>query len=279
MIMKKGHLVLVPAGGLANRMRAVASAYNACRNTGGRLSVVWFRDWALNAAFSDIFEPICCDGISLREAGVLDFVINDRPRRRNLWLPRQPQRLIYQSRIDEWQVTPLRNSGFSFEEWMRGRRCWMGCYQVFGSFGNELYSRLFRPVADVRERVEATVRGFSPHTVGMHIRRTDNRMSVENSPTELFVEAGRRELSEHPDTRIFLATDSEEVKAEMRSEFGDRVITPADEADRSSVDGIRGGLADMYSLARTSRIYGSAGSSFSEIASAVGETELRVLKR
>lgn len=75
----KGSLTLVPAGGLANRMRAVASAYRLCLAVGSRLHVVWFRDWALNAPFVDIFEPIEAPGIDLREAGVADAIVNGRP--------------------------------------------------------------------------------------------------------------------------------------------------------------------------------------------------------
>lgn len=58
LIMGKGSLLFVPVGGLANRMRAVASAYNLALHTGVSLSVVWFRDRAVNARFSNIFEPI-----------------------------------------------------------------------------------------------------------------------------------------------------------------------------------------------------------------------------
>lgn len=103
--MDKGSLLLVPAGGLANRMRAVMSAYNLCQATGSRLQVVWFRDWALNARFSDIFEPVDESRFSLREAWGPDFIINDRPRRHNLWIPKLPQILAYRGRIYEQWVT------------------------------------------------------------------------------------------------------------------------------------------------------------------------------
>ena len=75
--MNSGTLTLVPSGGLANRMRAVASAYSLCEATGSRLQVVWFRDWALNAAFNDIFEPVDPSLFDLREARILDFIVND----------------------------------------------------------------------------------------------------------------------------------------------------------------------------------------------------------
>jgi hypothetical protein len=120
---------------------------------------------------------------------------------------------------------------------------------------------------------------FSAYTIGMHIRRTDNIDSIRRSPLELFVEAGQRELAVCDDLTIFLATDSEDVKNEMRSVFGNRVVTSEHEATRDSITGLREGLADMWTLSRTQRIYGSAGSSFSVMASRVGGNELQILER
>ncbi len=270
----KGSLTLVPAGGLANRMRAVASAYRLCLAVGSRLHVVWFRDWALNAPFADIFEPIAAPGIDLCEAGVADAIVNGRPRRRNLWLPALPQALAYQRRIYEKSVTPLKQRGFDFEAWAAGRRCYMSCYQEFGAYPDDTYRLLFRPVASVMRSVEANAGLFADYTIGMHIRRTDHGEATAQSPTSLFIEAGRRELAAPPGLKIFLATDAQGVKAELTAEFGSRVITAAAAASRSSADGIRGGLADMYTLARTQRIYGSAGSSFSPMAARIGGVEM-----
>ena len=47
--MKKGSLMFIPSGGLANRMRAIASAYALTQETESDLQVVWFRDWALRS--------------------------------------------------------------------------------------------------------------------------------------------------------------------------------------------------------------------------------------
>ena len=46
-----GKITFVPVGGLANRMRAVASAVTLAAKTDSELSIVWFQDWALNAPF------------------------------------------------------------------------------------------------------------------------------------------------------------------------------------------------------------------------------------
>ena len=50
------HVLLFPLGGLANRMRAVDSAMNLCRNK-DRLTVVWYKDWGMNCAWKALFEP------------------------------------------------------------------------------------------------------------------------------------------------------------------------------------------------------------------------------
>ena len=53
-----GKITFVPVGGLANRMRAVASAVMLAGKTKSDLSIIWFRDWALNAPFYQLFKPI-----------------------------------------------------------------------------------------------------------------------------------------------------------------------------------------------------------------------------
>ena len=77
---------------------------------------------------------------------------------------------------------------------------------------------------------------------------------------------------------IYLATDSEEVKREMKERYGDRIFCSGKKADRGSLEGIREGITDMYTLARTQKIYGSYQSSFSDMAAQIGGTPLEILK-
>jgi hypothetical protein len=69
------------------------------------------------------------------------------------------------------------------------------------------------------------------------------------------------------------------VKQELRDVFGHRIVTPSAEARRDGVDGIRGGLIDMYTLAATRRIYGSQGSTFSKMAARLGGIPLEMLEK
>lgn len=274
---KKGTLTFVPAGGLANRMLAVASAYTLARQTGIKLQVLWFQDWALSAPFRSIFEKPC--GLSLRDATLADYLLYDRARKRNLWLPALPQRLLFERRIKEEHVDALKRQGFDFAQWATGHRCYMSCFSVFGLVPDAVYSQLFRPVREVMAVVDSYCSQFSAYTIGLHIRRTDHAQAIAQSPDELFLQKVEAAIEAHADTKVFLATDSTAVKHLLTSRFGSRIITPGQEARRDSTDGIRGGLADMYTLARTNIIYGSAGSTFSPMAARIGGNEIEILSR
>lgn len=275
--MKKGSLMLVPSGGLANRMRAIASAYALTQQTGSDLQVVWFQDWALNAPFHSIFLPI--EQLCLREAKGTDFVFYDRPRRRNLWIPALSQQLLFDRRVKEQDVDELNRQGFNFCEWVCRHKCYMSSYCVFGEVYDVLYRQLFVPVKEVTNVVDIFQASFSDYTIGVHVRRTDHSIAIENSPDYLFVEKAEQEIDKNIETRIFLATDSNEVKKLFVTKFGSRVIMQQAEARRDNIEGIRGGLIDMYTLARTHKIYGSAGSTFSSMAASLGGIELEIITK
>ena len=87
----------------------------------------------------------------------------------------------------------------------------------------------------------------------------------------------KQEIKTHADTKIFLATDDQQTKSTLMLQFGERILTSREEATRGNLVGITDGLADMLTLASTQMIYGSAGSSFSEMASKIGNTPLYIL--
>ena len=112
-------MLFVPAGGLANRMRALAASYTLNRKVGVEMESVWFRDWALNAPFHALFEPIHQEGLILRDASWCDYLTLDRPRRKNLFVPRLYQRMMFRDALYEARITPLRMQHFDFEAWAR----------------------------------------------------------------------------------------------------------------------------------------------------------------
>lgn len=272
---RRGKMKFVPAGGLANRMMAVASAYMLQEEVDIELQILWFQDWGLHAPFHSIFAfP---SSLSIKDATWSDLLLYDRARSRNLWIPVLPQKLLFERRIKDIEVDKLKRKDFDFYDWAKGHRCYMSCYSVFGNVPDEIYRQLFHPVAEVMQAVDENRSMFSQHTVGVHIRRTDHTWSITNSPDELFIKKVEEEIEAHADTKVYLATDSNQVKDTFRLRFGNRIMTPMEEANRDSISGIRGGLVDMYTLAATNIIYGSAGSTFSLMAAKLGGTGLEIL--
>ena len=105
-----GKITFVPVGGLANRMRAVASAVMLAGKTKSELSIIWFRDWALNAPFYQLFKPVDREVACLRDASRMDYAILDRPPSKNFHFPL----LILNGGLKKvavfiWHHTPLSN--------------------------------------------------------------------------------------------------------------------------------------------------------------------------
>ena len=126
----------------------------------------------------------------------------------------------------------------------------------------------FRPIKALQERIDRQALRLGQKCMGVHIRRTDNAKAIADSPTEAFIE---RMKQESDDTIFYLATDSEDVKRQLRGIFGDsRIITSQSKADRGSVSGMQDALVELYTLGRCGHILGSSFSTFAMTAAAVG---------
>lgn len=273
-------ITFVPVGGLANRMRAIASVITLAQQTDSKLKVIWFPTWDLYAPFDFLFEPINKDCITLRNASTWDKFTIDRPRRKNLCLPYLFQYLTFGDCKYECSFYSLIQQKFDFKGWVMSKReVYMASYYAFYPYELSLIGEIFSPIQSIKERIDDRCTQFVNNTIGVHIRRTDNIASIQQSPLELFFEKVDEELDKDNHTVIYLATDSEEVKLQMRKRYGNRIISSSTPADRNSVAGIQDGLIDMYTLARTRKIYGSFQSSFSEMASQIGGIPLEILKK
>jgi len=275
-----GKLLFVPNGGLGNRMRAIASAYWLMKTAGVSVRVVWIKDWTLGAPFASLFQPFSERGFEVSDASTAEKLIYDHPRKHNLWLPRLPQALMFGQRIDDYQVTPLKQHSFDFAAWAKGRRSYMSCYQEFGEQNGDYYRRLFRPTERVGQMLSEITAQFAPSTIGFHIRRTDHVEATANSPLSLFIDKAAETLADNPDTKIFLATDDMDTRRQLSAQFGSAIIFPPSTAtSRDSVEGMQAALAEMLALAQTQTIYGCSGSTFPVVASRMSGCPLVVLEK
>lgn len=273
----KSRLLFVPSGGLGNRLRAIVSAVQLSEATGATLQIVWFKDWGMGAEWREIFKPM--KHYALREASLLDSLVYDRPRKRNFFVPKLFQNLLFEQRIDEYDVTPLKRKDFDFCAWAKGRNSYMSCYQDFGAVNNSLYSGLFSPTDEIEQRIARNLERLGDAPIGIHVRRTDNRAAIERSPISLFFDAMDSIVRDNPAQRFYLATDDEETKNEMLKRYGDALLMSSSKAERGTTEGIKDAVVEMFTLARCREIYGTADSSFSVIASRIGDIPLTILEQ
>lgn len=273
-------MTLVPVGGLANRMKVIDSAVSLWRNTGIRVEVIWFERAELKCRYAELFEKIRCEGVNVREATLADRVLYDRPRRKNLWLPLVLQSVAFDCRMYEREATGLFHENFDFASWISCRNVYIAaCERVYAPVDGDSLFADFIPVESLRQAIEDRCALFDNHTVGVHVRRTDNVAAIDKSPTCLFVERMKREVDRDENVRFYLATDSDDEKRDFLRLFGNRIITSPMTADRKSVAGMQEALVELYTLSRTDLIIGSAHSTFSETAAQIGGIGCEILSR
>lgn len=272
-------ITLVPVGGLANRMKAIDSAIALARKVQTGLRIIWYKDKGLNCRFDELFQHIPVHNVSLKEASFFDLYINDRPRKKNFYIPKPFLWMQFNDYILEAEVTERMYRGFDFEEWAKQKRVYLAsCVYFFHSDEKNLFD-VFTPITPLQEKINLRSKAFNEHTIGIHIRRTDNISSIKESPTGLFVEQIKKEIEICNDANFYLASDSVEDKRILLETFGKRIMTSDKTADRNSVDGMQDALVELYTLARTKKILGSARSSYSETAAQLSGVNCVILKR
>ncbi len=89
----------------------------------------------------------------------------------------------------------------------------------------------------------------------------------------------RLELMADPEINFYLATDDLKVETLLINKFPGKIITYKKDYSRATVKGIQDAMVDLYSLANTCKIYGSYFSSFSDMASRIGNIPLIVIRK
>lgn len=271
---KERKIVLVPNGGLANRMRAVNSMIEFTKAEKIKLHVIWISNRELNAPFAALFKPLPHAHATLAEGGTAASLLYNSPRKGNLYLSEIATRLLFDHRLFWRDVKEAKGNG-SLEQFLKaGGKIFVESNYDFGNYDDKLATN-FVPCDAVSTAVnEFTARHYAPRTIGIHIRRTDNIQSIKRSPLSFFIDAMQKELDENPGTKFYVASDDATEKETLRKKFGEKIITRDIECRRNKKEGIIRAAEDLYLLSRTAKIYGSYYSSFSEMAAALGGIKL-----
>ncbi len=259
-------IILSPQGGLANRMRAITAAYELAKATKHKLRVLWVRDSGLNARFDQLFEPTkLCE---IEEVSCWKRLAYVPPRKKNLFIPLMFQRGYGQVFYDP-QLTKILSEGNQRHTLpsMIGRgSAFIASGLGFFPADDKLFRKFFIPKADIREEIERRTAKFHKTTVGIHIRRTDNKYSIKNSPFEFFI----KRMRELKGCQFYLATDDEIVRRYLVQAFSGRILSSTNKASRNSIKGMKEAVCELFTLANTDYFLGSYYSSFSDLVLAMG---------
>lgn len=270
-------IILYPIGGLANRMRAIDSAYNMAIDKDSILDVFWFKDKGLNCCYSSLFNPRSFVHDSNGRILKFIFYLN-----RKLRFCRILNSYLEKSRLLKIFTEEDYNSLTEYATNKKNRHRVI-IIKSFSAFYpcKELNQKIFTPRPEIEELIKSETDHYNNSTVGVHIRRGDNIDSITNSPLELFEEKMAKELEGSPDTNFYIASDDYGIKEYFENSYKwkERIIIPKGEISRNTTDGIIQAVVELFALSRTRKIIGSYWSSYSEMASLLGNIELDVVKR
>jgi len=273
-------LIINPIGGLGNRMRAISSGVSLCQDLQIDYEIVWPLNNELNCPFDYLFEQSEKIPQVSNVTNIIDLYLYDFPRKKNFFLSPLFQKGKYSVKLsDEKTLLDYIDNPLSLKNFLRGIQ---GNILVrsglsFYKFKEDLYLQLFHPREYIVTNAISRIGNVRGNCIGLHIRRSDNLMSIKHSPLDLFINAMDKEIDVDQDVSFYLATDSEQVRNNLLNRYGKRIIYSTGPVSRKTQAGIQEALTEMVVLSMCSKIYGSYWSSFSEAAALLGGVSLMQL--
>ena len=237
--------------GLGNRLKALVSGICGADEVGKQLRAIWVSNADCGAKFGELFD--------LSASSLPCWVhVHDQVLQVN-----QPQHVV--DTQAEWDGVKGMSTVIHTKSGSR--------FHTTNQVKFVYWLQHLKPQAAIVAAVQTALAGSHP-VVGVHLRRTDNRVSINGSPTESFITA----MQAYPaTTKFFVASDSANDRVALETAFPGRVITVARTLLRTTPQGMVDALKDFVGLSKCSEILGSKGSSFSEMAALYGGVKLTVV--
>jgi hypothetical protein len=273
-------LLVCPEGGLANRMRVLASVFALQDQQPCLIKCYWtLRVGELCAPFNQLFEPI--SGLEIADPPL--YLSKLRPVLSRFSWRRLLLRLINKAYgVDAYLYEDSSHPGaieaglpdaLAILTHSSSASVLIRSWQGFGDY--HCFLKRFQPIFPLQQRITA-LSPLSP-MVGIHVRRGDHTTAIRNSPLAGFFIAADSALEQQPGSYLFLCSDSSSVRTAFKRRYGNRVLVSQAELSRSSIGAIQDAVVDLFSLARCSSIIGSYRSSFSELAAMLGQRPLQTI--
>lgn len=268
-------LTLAPKQGLCNRMRNISSGIWLAKQLDiKKVQVWWVRKRNIRVNFSDLFKPIQVEGVKVTMRSFSPWVIPVVPPTAHNWnIPYYLRRPFYARQISDF--SPWIEGADIFKELpAKGNLYVTTCHEMCEYLP---LKEVFVPRDDLQKIIDEVRSRFSSNVIGIHIRRTDHKLGIEKNSIEDFRRRMHLEVEKDPDTKFYLATDDPQVKADLKAEFGDRIISYDAALTRSTKQGMRDAVVELWSLASSKCIIGTYDSTYSRTASQLGGIPLEIV--
>lgn len=263
---------IIPTGGLCNRLRAIATGVAVAKSYHCPTVIYWNNSLGLKADYCELFKPIPQNDVILVENKKWLYNINGNKD----YLMRWPLlKTIFEQTVFNFSIYRDGEIYSKLRKSYSNSLLLISCYPMCTEYNIQ---GMFIPQDDIQHRIDEIVDGFSEQTIGVHIRRTDNAVSIQSSPLEKFTNMMDEEIKKNTNTKFYVASDDEEVKESLKSKYPNRIITLMDDTDRNSLEGMKFAVLDLLCLSKTNKIIGSVGSSYSQIAAEIGGIEVEYAK-
>lgn len=261
-------LTVVPCAGLANRINCIMSAWELLEHYEAEIDIYWENTPDCAADFNDLFMPISRNHLTMHNTTPFHL---KAPSKRNLFVPTLIRHALFNhqysgSEFDRLDLDDVMKKDISI---------YISAHNRFNKYARiSMMGEILVPAHDIQYRINKVVSQYADYTVGVHIRRTDNVLAIQNNPIEKYIDLMNQEIEKHPDSKFYVATDSIDVKNELRRKYGERVITEQWELRRNRKQGIKDAVAEVFCLGKCSKIIGSTNSTFSLLGSRLFDTPI-----
>ena len=268
-------IYIEPIGGLCNRMRSVLSAYKYAVDNSMDMTVLWWCHDECNCRFEDIF-----DLSAMKEKSEIGINVINMPFVGNGYLFRKIRHYIKNRTVCKIKNKCELVINDADRESIKDKNA----DNIYISSYNEWYDtkgqyEFFILCKELRKRAEQIRSEYTDYMVGIHIRRTDNSVSIEHSSTEMFIKVMKSIIDKNENAGFYLATDDLSIRDIMYKQFGNRIICKKEIVmKRDSLKGIEDAIIDLLNLSFCKMIIGSYYSSFSEVAALIGKIRLEIVK-
>ena len=275
---RKSVSIVIGRWGLGNRIISIGCALNLAAELNYRLVVYWPADNEVGKTrFDNLFDTTVLpfelvEGYEAQVMGSTIFTNSEQLR-----FPQNAILRLFRSLIlSQYDKKIKLYSPEAHGQFMVTRHTDLPNYHKILILANRLFRygcdvAWLKPLPQIALRIVELKNKFIPNTVGVHFRGTD---WYYTPPVENTILRMRAEVKLDPGVKFFLASDGDARGKVIEDLFGDRLIMNTTHNVRRTFQGHESAVVDLFGLAGTSRIIAPPYTTFSLLASILGNKPL-----